>query len=326
MDGRCKKVGLFVCCDLIGIQIVNALVPIMLQLGISPVIYDSGMNKNRKFKIPAPPQISFYGVSILHEKIIPFLEEKGPLVDSRGNPLAGVSYTYRQLAALYKLEYHEITDVNELAFIDAIKIDDDLLGAISLRFLQIFDAEIINAFQEKAFFWNLHGGILPEYKGLLIPYRAIENNERDYGWTLHDMAGGIDTGDIILKRTMPLNPKMPVIQIYLDMLPAGVEMITQAIENHISGAPFLKTPHDLDCKKSYYTYPTAEEMQKFEQKGIKYIGSPKQYVDALIKMFSVVDSSHAWQLQSVIVSAMAEREYVSTGALKEANSNKQKSA
>lgn len=51
---------------------------------------------------------------------------------------------------------------------------------------------------------NVHAGKLPAYRGRNIVNWAIINGEREAGLTVHCMDDGIDTGDIVLQRTLPI--------------------------------------------------------------------------------------------------------------------------
>lgn len=51
---------------------------------------------------------------------------------------------------------------------------------------------------------NVHAGKLPSYRGRNIINWAIINGEREIGVTVHCMDDGVDTGDIILQRTLPV--------------------------------------------------------------------------------------------------------------------------
>jgi methionyl-tRNA formyltransferase len=53
---------------------------------------------------------------------------------------------------------------------------------------------------------NLHGSILPKYRGAAPIQRAILNREPETGVTLMQMDKGMDTGDIIAIETTPIGP------------------------------------------------------------------------------------------------------------------------
>jgi methionyl-tRNA formyltransferase len=52
---------------------------------------------------------------------------------------------------------------------------------------------------------NIHAGKLPWYRGRNVINWAIINGESEIGVTAHFMDDGIDTGDILLQRTLPID-------------------------------------------------------------------------------------------------------------------------
>jgi methionyl-tRNA formyltransferase len=53
---------------------------------------------------------------------------------------------------------------------------------------------------------NAHGSLLPEYRGAAPVQWALINGETETGITFIRMDAGIDTGDIIFKKAVPINP------------------------------------------------------------------------------------------------------------------------
>ena len=51
---------------------------------------------------------------------------------------------------------------------------------------------------------NLHGGVLPEYRGGHVMNWAIINGERESAATLHYIDAGIDTGPVIAEQRFPI--------------------------------------------------------------------------------------------------------------------------
>ncbi len=51
---------------------------------------------------------------------------------------------------------------------------------------------------------NIHGSLLPRWRGAAPIHRAIQNGDRETGVTIMQMALGLDTGDMLLKRVCPI--------------------------------------------------------------------------------------------------------------------------
>lgn len=272
-----EKVAIFVCDDLTGILILNRIMPDMKTMGYEPVIFNTGSNRNRQFKIPTPPMVSFFNAALPTQVIIPTLEAQ--------SATAAPNYTYRQLVALHDLEYREIKNVNDPAFVNEIAADPEYRGAIAARFLQVFEKEAISVFHEKGFLWNLHSGLLPNYKGLLTPFRAIANGEKTYGLTLHDLTCGLDEGDIILQGELPLNPAKPVLDLYLDSVPTGADMILKSLAAFKRDGAVPLASQGQTPAKSYYTNPTEKEFRDFAAQGIVY-AKPVEVIERITHLFT----------------------------------------
>jgi methionyl-tRNA formyltransferase len=74
---------------------------------------------------------------------------------------------------------------------------------ISMSYDQILRKPILNS--APLGFINCHAGKLPYYRGRNVVNWAIINNEEEIGLTIHYVDEGIDTGDIILQRTLPID-------------------------------------------------------------------------------------------------------------------------
>lgn len=255
------KIALFVCNDLMGILFANKVLPEIKNMGFDPVIINTGTNRNRQFKIPTPPIVAFYNATLPGQTLIPTLEDQ-PL------DITSPNHTYRQLSLLHNVEYVEVENINDPAFVSKIA-DENYHGGLAMRFLQLFEPELIGVFREKGFLWNLHSGLLPDYKGLLIPFRAIENGEKEYGLTLHELTGGIDQGAIIAKGVIPLDRTKPVLDLYLDAVPVGTELLLTSLNAVKEGQP-IPAIEQTAVAKSYYPNPTSQEFAKYAQNGICY--------------------------------------------------------
>src|SRR5262249_21681964 len=52
--------------------------------------------------------------------------------------------------------------------------------------------------------WNLHKSLLPNYRGMAPSFYALLNQETKVGATLHRVAKGFDTGDILCQVEVPI--------------------------------------------------------------------------------------------------------------------------
>ena len=70
-------------------------------------------------------------------------------------------------------------------------------------FMKIFTNNFIKKFHGKII--NIHPSLLPKYKGLNTHQRAIDNNEKFSGCTVHFVNSKLDSGKIILQKKVKIS-------------------------------------------------------------------------------------------------------------------------
>ena len=91
--------------------------------------------------------------------------------------------------------------VNSAAFLETVRqIGPDL--NLSVSYDQILQRPILNTAPRG--FINVHAGALPLYRGRNVINWVLINGENEIGVTVHYVDEGIDTGDIILQRMLPI--------------------------------------------------------------------------------------------------------------------------
>jgi methionyl-tRNA formyltransferase len=118
----------------------------------------------------------------------------------------------------------------------------DVIYSVYYRFL-LPDA-LLKSARLGAF--NLHGSLLPKYRGRAPVNWVIVNGEREAGLTLHHMVARADAGDIVAQRACTIDDSDTALTLYRKLVPLGAEILR---ENHpliISGrAPRIK--QDLEA-------------------------------------------------------------------------------
>lgn len=257
------KIMLFIGDGVIGHVTLNRLITDMVSMGIEPVVLRTKAPALKKANIAELKLLSFLESGLLTKVTEPLLNTYQP------DGIEPLNLTLPALADKYDLEVRNVDDVNGAEFIASVVSDDEISGAISLRSYPIFQPEIIGVLREKGFMWNLHTGFLPKYRGVFIPYHAIANNEREYGWTLHEIASGLDLGAIIATDTVLLDPQKPILDTYLSMTDKGASMLVGALM-HFQKRGYIPSTRQTEMLDSYYTFPTAQEMLKYDAKGIRF--------------------------------------------------------
>jgi methionyl-tRNA formyltransferase len=76
---------------------------------------------------------------------------------------------------------------------------------------------------------NIHASLLPKYRGASPIQWAVINGETETGITIMQMAKGIDTGDILMKRAVPIDRKETGESLHDKLCAAGAELIVEAL-------------------------------------------------------------------------------------------------
>ena len=90
---------------------------------------------------------------------------------------------------------------------------------------------------------NVHGSLLPKYRGAAPIQRAVINGETRTGVSIMYMDIGLDTGDVILKRELDIGPEDTAEDIFDRLAPLGAQALVEAVDLIESGKA-LRTPQD----------------------------------------------------------------------------------
>mgnify|MGYP000925361430 CR=1 FL=1 len=294
-----KKIVLFIGSDISSQMLVNKLVPAMQSAGYTPVIYLPRHKPSGKM----PPQdlqdLAFYERRMTNEFIYPLMNAQGLLPGAW-------NFTPEQLATVYNIEVKEIDDINNPAFVAGLINDEFLSGGISIRCYQKFGSEIIGVFEEKGFLWNLHPGILPQYRGVMTLIRAMANGETETSYSLHVIDRKWDAGPLLDIRPQPLRSDKPMLSNYCDLAPSGVPIIIENMDKFFAGCLQTEIPQPPETA-SYYTFPTPQELADYNGQGLKLV-DPEEMAKIYRDLFSSQDHDFNLKLKKCIIESISRWE------------------
>lgn len=96
---------------------------------------------------------------------------------------------------------------------------------------------------------NLHGSVLPKYRGPAPIQWAIINGETKTGVTTMLMDEGVDTGDILMIETSPIGPEDTSADLYDRLSRIGAGLMVKTLE-HAAAGKLVPVPQD-EQKASY---------------------------------------------------------------------------
>ncbi len=104
---------------------------------------------------------------------------------------------------------------------------------------------------------NLHGGVLPEYRGGHVMNWAIINGERESAATLHYIDAGIDTGPVIAEQRFPIEWRDDITSVQARVRKTG-EALLERWWPEIAHGTAPKTPQD-ESRARYYRMRTPDD-------------------------------------------------------------------
>ncbi len=154
-----------------------------------------------------------------------------------------------------------INSVRNLNIIKSYK--PDLL--ISILGNQIFKRPLIDLAPKGCI--NLHTALLPKYRGLMPTFWVLKNNEKYTGVSVFFVDEGIDSGAIIVQEKVEIGNRTQQ-QLIKETKQIGINLILKSIDLIAKGD--LKLLENPESEKSYYSFPTREDVKEFKQMGKKF--------------------------------------------------------
>ena len=129
---------------------------------------------------------------------------------------------------------------------------------------QILDAEFLNLAPSKV---NLHGGLLPEYRGSAPYFWMLANGSNTVGISLHEMSPLVDWGPLFWSEKINILDSLTVFGLHHELSKLAARSLLHWINNlkdgipHYSCAPLAMGPR--------FSVPTREQVHK---SGVKWFG------------------------------------------------------
>ena len=91
---------------------------------------------------------------------------------------------------------------------------------------------------------NVHGSLLPAYRGAAPIQRAILDGQAATGVTIMQMDAGLDTGAILSKAATPIGPTDNAQTLHDRLAKLGAELLLKTIHHHVAGEIAAKPQDD----------------------------------------------------------------------------------
>lgn len=137
---------------------------------------------------------------------------------------------------------------------DVAALDPDVIVVVAYKILppQVYEQAAMGAF-------NLHGSLLPKYRGAAPINWAVINGETNTGVTTFFLQEQVDTGNVIVKKEMEIGPDETAGEVHDRMAELGGEAVVETVRQIDEGTVETRsqddekaTPapkiHDEDCE------------------------------------------------------------------------------
>ena len=124
---------------------------------------------------------------------------------------------------------------------------------------------------------NVHGSILPRWRGAAPIQRAIAAGDAESGVTIMQMDAGLDTGDMLIKACCPIHESDTSSDLHDRLIEVGQPALVEAVDAIAAGS---LTPEKQNDDEACY----AHKMSK-EEAHIKWT-QPANELDCLVRAFN----------------------------------------
>jgi methionyl-tRNA formyltransferase len=205
------------------------------------------------------PRILFFGYSEVGHACLDLLLQRGDdvvaLITHADNPHEKIWFqTPAAAARAHGVPVHTPDSVNTPEWIERIAAwRPDLI--LSVYYRHMISTKILALAPLGAF--NLHGSLLPRYRGRAPINWAVLHGEPRIGMTLHRMVKKPDAGAVVDQEGVDLGPRDTAEQAFRKVLPCARAIMARSIDALLAGAA-RETPQD-DSQATYFGGRTPED-------------------------------------------------------------------
>lgn len=172
----------------------------------------------------------------------------------------------KHIAKKHGISYEEINQTNEPSFFKKVKSDSpDLIVSYSAP--QVIKEPLLS-YPPKGII-NVHGSLLPDYRGCLPSFWYLFNNEEFAGATVHYMSAKIDDGAIVLQDSVSIKECKSMFDVMKRTKELGGELMVKAVQNINNNV--VETKPNLTEQGRYFTWPTKEQGRQLLRSGKRLI-------------------------------------------------------
>lgn len=172
-------------------------------------------------------------------------------------------YSVRGALREHQIPEHTPENINNPAFLRELeKREVDLV--ISIACPQIVREDLLELPPEGVI--NIHGALLPKYRGKLPSFWVLANGEEKTGVTVHYMNEKLDDGPIIVQKKVPIKANDTLHSLVLkSKVGYGALALAEAVKRIMDGN--VETLSNDKEEATYFSFPTDEAIARFRSNG-----------------------------------------------------------
>ena len=179
--------------------------------------------------------------------------------------VAGAKLRRRSIASVcaqHGIRCDPVSNVNDAEFLERLRSErTDLIVSVSCP--QIFKKPLIELAPRGCL--NVHGAILPAYRGVMPSFWMLANGERQAGVSIFFVNEQIDAGELAGQRIFDI-PENDTLDSFLHRSKSvGAELLVDVLDG-IERGTIARTPLDLSAG-SYYSWPDRGAVEAFYAAG-----------------------------------------------------------
>lgn len=177
----------------------------------------------------------------------------------------GPFYSVTHVARSFGIPCFEVRDLSSR---EAFRLFSDLKAdlLISMSCPQIIRKRVRDVFPKGAI--NVHSAPLPRYRGLMPVFWVLVNQESRTAVTVHELADGLDDGDILAQRIVPVTAGDTWSDLVLRCKRAGAELLLNTIQEMERGT--VSRRPNPDEESTYFGFPMPHDAHRFRRLGRRF--------------------------------------------------------
>jgi len=188
-----------------------------------------------EFAIPSLQKL----INSRHEVIAVITQQDKP--SGRGNKLK--PSPVKEVALKHKIPIYQYEKISRDGLEDIKTLHPDLM--ITAAYGQILSQAIINV--PKFGIINIHGSILPKYRGASPIQTSVLNGDTETGITIMQTEAGLDTGDILSVEKTTIGEEETAGELTKRMAEIGSELLLQTLDRIENGTLSPQKQHHADA-------------------------------------------------------------------------------